>query len=46
MELKLRIVVEAGERLISFAYQQQTPETRRDVIQEMKKLLAGYLFPA
>ncbi len=44
MELKLRIVVEAGERLISFAYQQHTAEARREVIQEMKKLLSGYLF--
>ena len=44
LELKLRIVVEAGERLISFAYQQTSEPARRDVIAEMKKLLAGYLF--
>ena len=46
IELKLRIVVEAGERLISFAYQQKTSDARREVIQEMKKLLSGYLFQA
>jgi AcrR family transcriptional regulator len=44
LELKLRIVVEAGERLISFAYKQPTREARAEVIEEMKKLLSGYLF--
>lgn len=44
LELKLRVVVEAGERLISFAYQQKSEQSRREVIREMKNLLSRYLF--
>jgi hypothetical protein len=46
LDLKLRIVSEAGERLIEYAYGQPTREDRDRVIAEMKKMLAGYLFPA
>jgi hypothetical protein len=42
----LRIVSEAGERLIEYAYEQPTREDRDRIIAEMKKMLAGYLFPA
>jgi len=45
LELALRVVSEAGERLIAYAYEQPTREERGRVIDEMKKMLAGYLFP-
>ena len=45
LDLKLRLVSEAGERLIAYAYEQPTREERDRVIKEMKKMLAGYLFP-
>jgi AcrR family transcriptional regulator len=45
LDLMLRIVSEAGERLIAYAYEQPTREDRDRVIAEMKKMLAGYLFP-
>jgi AcrR family transcriptional regulator len=45
LDLKLRMVSEAGERLIAHAYEQPTREDRDRVIAEMKKMLAGYLFP-
>jgi len=44
LNLKIRIATETGDRLISFAYSQTTPEARARVIAEMKHLLAGYLF--
>ncbi len=44
LDLTLRIVSEAGERLIAFAYEQPTREARDRVIAEMKRMLAGYLF--
>jgi arginase family enzyme len=44
LHLMLRIVSEAGERLIAYAYEQPTCEERDRVIAEMKKMLAGYLF--
>jgi AcrR family transcriptional regulator len=46
LDLMLRIVSEAGERLIAFAYEQPTREERDRVIAEMKRMLASYLFPA
>ena len=46
LDLMLRIVSEAGERLIEYAYEQPTREDRDRIIAEMKKMLAGYLFPA
>jgi len=42
----LRVVSEAGERLIAYAYEQPTREERNRVIAEMKRMLSGYLFPA
>jgi AcrR family transcriptional regulator len=44
LDLMLRLVSEAGERLIAYAYEQPTREERDRVIAETKKLLAGYLF--
>jgi AcrR family transcriptional regulator len=44
LERMLRVVSEAGERLIAFAYEQPTRQERDLVIVEMKKMLAGYLF--
>ena len=46
LDLMLRVVSEAGERLIAFAYEQPTPEERDRIVGEMKKMLAAYLFPA
>ncbi len=46
LDLALRVVSEAGERLIAFAYEQPTRAERDRVLSEMKKMLAGYLFPA
>ncbi|MGB7553640.1 MAG: TetR/AcrR family transcriptional regulator [Candidatus Korobacteraceae bacterium] len=46
LDLMLRIVSEAGERLIAYAYEQPTREARDHVIREMKRLLSTYLFPA
>lgn len=43
-DLKLRIAIEAGERLIDYAFEQTEPEARARVIQELKRLLTGYLF--
>ena len=46
LDLKLRIVSETGERLIAYAYEQPTREDCDRIIAQMKKMLAGYLFPA
>ena len=45
LDLMLRVVSEAGERLIAFAYEQPTREERDLVIAEMKRMLSSYLFP-
>src|SRR5271165_29496 len=44
LDMMLRIVSEAGERLIAYAYEQPTREDRDRVITEMKRMLANYLF--
>jgi AcrR family transcriptional regulator len=44
LDLMLRVVSEAGERLIAFAYEQGTREERDRVISEMKRMLSVYLF--
>lgn len=44
LDLALRVVSEAGERLIAFAYEQPTREERDRILGEMKRMLAGYLF--
>ncbi len=44
LDLKLRVVSEAGERLIACAFEQPTEDERALIIAEMKKMLAAYLF--
>jgi AcrR family transcriptional regulator len=44
LDLMLRVVSEAGERLIAFAYEQSTRPERDRVIEEMKRMLTTYLF--
>jgi hypothetical protein len=44
LDLMLRVVSEAGERLIAYAYEQPTRAERDRIVAEMKKMLAGYLF--
>lgn len=44
LDLRLRIAIETGERLIAYAYEQAGQATRRRIIREMKRLLASYLF--
>ncbi|MGJ5816641.1 TetR family transcriptional regulator [Paludibaculum fermentans] len=44
LDLKLRIAIEAGERLIGYAYEQPAQEERAAVLTELKALLAAYLF--
>jgi len=44
LDLKLRVVSEAGERLIAYAFEQPTDDERNLIIAELKKLLATYLF--
>jgi AcrR family transcriptional regulator len=46
LDVMLRVVSEAGERLIAFAYEQPERAERDRVIAEMKRMLSGYLFPA
>jgi AcrR family transcriptional regulator len=44
LDLMLRVVSEAGERLIAYAYEQPSRPDRDRIITEMKKMLARYLF--
>lgn len=44
LDLRLRVVSEAGERLIAYAYEQSRREERDRVLGEMKRMLARYLF--
>ena len=44
LDLTLRVVSEAGERLIAYAYEQPTREQRDQIIEETKRMLTGYLF--
>lgn len=44
LDLMLRVVSEAGERLIAYAFEQPTIAGRHRIIAEMKRMLAGYLF--
>jgi AcrR family transcriptional regulator len=46
LDLRLRVVSEAGERLIAYAYEQQTREDLERIVAEMKRMLARYLFSA
>jgi AcrR family transcriptional regulator len=44
LDLKLRVLIETGERLIAYAYTQETAAERRRIIAEMKLMLSNYLF--
>ncbi len=44
LELRLQVLTETVERLIGFAYEQNTSEARGLVLAEMKRMLTGYLF--
>jgi AcrR family transcriptional regulator len=44
LDLKLRVLIETGERLIAYAYDQPSESERKRVIVEMKLMLANYLF--
>lgn len=46
LDLKLRIAIEAGERLFAYAFEQPDAAARAAVIAELKRLLSSYLFPA
>lgn len=45
LQLRMRIAAEVGDRVIEFAYRQETPEARQAVLKELKRLLTGYLLP-
>jgi AcrR family transcriptional regulator len=43
LDLRLRMAMETGERMIAYAYQQE-PEERRRILGELKRMLVRYLF--
>jgi AcrR family transcriptional regulator len=45
LQLKIRIAAEAGDRVIAFAYRQESPEARQAVLHELKEMLTRYLLP-
>jgi AcrR family transcriptional regulator len=45
MQLRIRISAEAGDRVIAFAYRQETSEARQAVLNELKEMLTRYLLP-
>ena len=45
LQLKIRVAAEAGDRVIAFAYKQETPEARQAVLKELKDMLTRYLLP-
>jgi len=45
LQLRIRIAAEVGDRVIAFAYRQETPEARQAVLKELKEMLTGYLLP-
>lgn len=44
LDLRLRMAVETGERMIAFAYAQPSVEERGRILEELKRMLARYLF--
>jgi len=45
LQLRIRIAAEVGDRVIAFAYRQETPEARQAVLKELKEMLTRYLLP-
>ena len=43
LDLQLRVVIEAGERLIAYAYERPADE-RPAIVAELKRMLSSYLF--
>jgi hypothetical protein len=43
-DVRIGVAIEAGERLIDYAFAQPTVERRAEVIGEMKQMLTMYLF--
>lgn len=43
LELRIRVASEVGDRLIAYAYRQETVEERQAIIEELKALLQSYL---
>lgn len=46
LDLRLRVAIEAGERLFAYAFEQPDAPERARVIAELKRLLSAYLFPS
>ena len=46
LDLRLRVAIEAGERLFAYAFEQPGMEERARVISELKRILSAYLFPS
>lgn len=44
LALKVRIASETGERLLAYAYEQNDVVERKKIVEELKSMLAGYLF--
>lgn len=44
LALKIRIASETGERLLAYAYEQKDAAERQKIIEELKTMLAVYLF--
>jgi len=44
LDLGLRLISQAVERLIAYAFEQPTPDDRNRILAEMKLMLSGYLF--
>ena len=44
LDLRPRVISQAGERLIAYAFEQPTPDDRNRILAEMKHMLSGYLF--
>ncbi len=44
LALKIRIASETGERLLAYAYEQKDVGERKKIVEELKNMLAGYLF--
>ncbi len=44
LDLRMRVAIEIGERLIAYAFEQNGPAERNLVICEMKRIVSAYLF--
>lgn len=43
LQLKIRVAAETGDRIIAFAYSQESIEARQAVLRELKEMLTRYL---